>query len=232
VWHDEPGADWFKAAFRGAAAVYPNHGQLWLTAKALRTGHFAMPDDARDLIEGVFGDREPIPEGLQRSADRADAKGFADASMAQANTVTFASGYTREGTDWWSDARVPSRLGEATRDVVLARWDGDALLPWAEHAVRRHAWAYSTVRVAERLIARAVEPASAARKAAVEAALETLPAKGRWSVLLPLEYSDVGWVGEAWAAPTPSAAERCLMWQYDAEVGLRQQIAITDAEDA
>jgi CRISPR-associated endonuclease/helicase Cas3 len=231
VWHDEPGADWFKAAFRGAAAVYPNHGQLWLTAKALRTGHFAMPDDARDLIEGVFGDREPIPEGLQRSADRADAKGFADASMAQANTVTFASGYTREGTDWWSDARVPSRLGEATRDVV-ARWDGDALLPWAEHAVRRHAWAYSTVRVAERLIARAVEPASAARKAAVEAALETLPAKGRWSVLLPLEYSDVGWVGEAWAAPTPSAAERCLMWQYDAEVGLRQQIAITDAEDA
>ena len=232
AWRDDPGADWFKATFRGAAAVYPHHGQLWLTAKALRAGHFAMPDDARNLIEGVFGDCEPIPEGLQRSADRADAKGFADASMAQANTVTFASGYTREGTDWWSDAKVPSRLGEATRDVVLARWDGDALLPWAAHTVRRHAWAYSTVRIAERLIARAVEPVSAARNAAVEAALETLPGKGRWSVLLPLEHTDAGWVGEAWAAPTPSAAERRLMWQYDAEVGLRQQIAITDGEDA
>jgi CRISPR-associated endonuclease/helicase Cas3 len=197
AWHDDPDADWFKAAFRGPAAVYPHHGQIWLTAKALRAGHYAMPDDARDLIEGVFGDREPIPEGLQRSADRADAKGFADASMAQANTVTFASGYTREGTDWWSDARVPSRLGEATRDVVLARWDGDALLPWAEHAVRRHAWAYSTVRVAERLIARAVEPSSPARQAAIEAALETLPGKGRWSVLLPLELTDADGIGEA-----------------------------------
>lgn len=231
-WNDEPGAEWFKAAFRGASTVYPHHGQLWLTARALRAGHVAMPDDARDLIEGVFGDAQPIPEGLQRSADRADAKGFADASMAQANTVTFASGYTREGTDWWSDAKVPSRLGEATRDVVLARWDGDALLPWIEHDVRRHAWAYSTVRVAERLIARAAEPTSPARQAAMAAALETLPGKGRWSVLLPLEHTDAGWVGEAWATPTPRTAERRLMWQYDAEVGLRQQIAITNAEDA
>ncbi|ANX02971.1 CRISPR-associated helicase/endonuclease Cas3 [Immundisolibacter cernigliae] len=231
AWHDDPDADWFKAAFRGPAAVYPHHGQIWLTAKALRAGHYAMPDDARDLIEGVFGDREPIPEGLQRSADRADAKGFADASMAQANTVTFASGYTREGTDWWSDARVPSRLGEATRDVVLARWDGDALLPWAEHAERRHAWAYSTVRVAERLIARAVEPSSPARQAAIEAALETLPAKGRWSVLLPLEGAAAGWVGEAWAAPTRSAGERRLVWHYDDARGLRQQDSIPDVED-
>lgn len=201
AWSDAPGADWFKAGFRGGAAVYPNHGQLWLTAKALRAGHFAMPEDARDLIEGVFGDGDTIPgaipDGLQRSADRADAQGFADASMAQANTVTFSAGYTREGTDWWSDAKVPSRLGEATRDVVLARWDGDALLPWAAHAVRRHAWAYSTVRVAERLIARAVEPVSSARKAAIEVALETLPGKGRWSVLLPLEHTQAGWVGEA-----------------------------------
>jgi CRISPR-associated endonuclease/helicase Cas3 len=232
AWHDDPDADWFKAAFRGAAAVYPHHGQLWLTAKALRAGHFAMPDDARDLIEGVFGDVEPIPEGLQRSADRADAKGFADASMAQANTVTFASGYTREGTDWWSDARVPSRLGEATREVVLARWDGDALLPWAEHPVRRHAWAYSTVRVAERLIARAVEPSSSVRQAAIDAVFETLPGKGRWSVLLPLERADTGWVGQAWAAPTRSAGERRLVWRYDDARGLHQQDSTPDAEDA
>jgi CRISPR-associated endonuclease/helicase Cas3 len=232
AWQDDPGADWFKAVFRGGAAVYPHHGQLWLTAKALRAGHFTMPDDARDLIEGVFGDGAPFPEGLQRSADRADAQGFADAAMAQANTITFASGYTREGTDWWSDAKVPSRLGEATREVVLARWDGDALLPWADQEIRRHAWAYSTVRMAERWIARAVEPVSPARKAAVAAALETLPAKGRWSVLLPLEHIESEWVGEAWTAPSGNGGERRLAWRYDAEAGLRQQDSIADAEDA
>ncbi len=198
AWRDDPGADWFKAVFRGAAAVYPHHGQLWLTAKALSAGHFSMPDDARDLIEGVFGDREPVPGALlQRVDDLADDEDRSNASMAKANTVNFSAGYSRNGPDWWSDAKVPSRLGEATQEVVLARWDGDALLPWAEHAVRRHAWAYSTVRVAERLIARAVEPVSAARKAAVGAALETLPGKGRWSVLLPLEHTDAGEMGEA-----------------------------------
>lgn len=236
AWSDDPGADWFKAGFRGGAAVYPNHGQLWLTAKVLRAGHFTMPEDARDLIEGVFGDGDTIPgtipDGLQRSADRADAQGFADASMAQANTITFTAGYSREGADWWSDAKVPSRLGEATKDVVLARWDGDELSPWATHTVRRHAWAYSTVRVAERLIARAVEPASAVRKAALEAALETLPAKGRWSVLLPLDHTRAGWVGEAWTAPARYLGERRLVWFYDAAGGLRQQDSIPDAEDA
>lgn len=45
--------------------VYPDHGQLWLTARLLITkSEFQMPDDARELIEGVYGEEAEIPEGL------------------------------------------------------------------------------------------------------------------------------------------------------------------------
>lgn len=104
-------------------------------------------------------------------------------------------------------------------NVLLARWGGDRLLPWAEGP---HGWAYSSVRVAERLIARAAEPSGPSRKAAIEKTLETLPNKGRWSVLLALDETPQGWVGEAWSASTNQTAERLLKWVYDPIAGLRQ----------
>lgn len=219
AWVDDPPARWFKAAFPKASGVYPHHGQLWLTAKLLRRGCIAMPDDARDLIESVFGEDTAIPDGLQSNANAAEGRGYADASIAQQNTVKLATGYVRGGIDWWSEAKTPSRLGEASMNVLLACWDGDHLRSWADGP---HGWAYSSVRVAERLIARAAEPSGPARKTAVEQLLQTLPNKGRWSVLLMLDETPLGWVGEAWSAPTNHRLERLLKWVYDPLMGLRQ----------
>jgi CRISPR-associated endonuclease/helicase Cas3 len=219
AWVDDPPAGWFRAAFPKGSGVYPHHGQLWLTAKLLRGGRIATPDDARQLIESVFGDDTVIPEGLQSNANAAEGRGYADASVAQQNTVKLAIGYVRGGMDWWSEAKTPSRLGEASMNVLLACWEGDRLRPWADGP---HGWAYSSVRVAERLIARAAEPSSPVRKTAVEQLLQTLPNKGRWSVLLALDETPQGWVGEAWNAPTGKKAERLLSWAYDSHMGLRQ----------
>jgi CRISPR-associated endonuclease/helicase Cas3 len=199
-WTEAPASDWFQRTFPKAAAVYPDHRQLWLTAQVLRSGSIAMPQDARTLIESVFGEDAQTPEGLQHRTDRAQGKGYADASQARANTLTFESGYSADGTDWWSEAKTPSRLGEPTTNVVLARWEGDNLRPWASHDDPRQAWAYSTVRVPERLIARAVEPESATRKATIDAVHESLPGQGHWSVLLPLEEVHEGWQAEVLAA--------------------------------
>ena len=224
AWVDDPPVRWFKEVFPKASGVYPHHGQLWLTAKLLRGGVIAVPDDARQLIESVFGDDTAIPEGLQSNANAAEGRGYADASVAQQNTVKLATGYVRGGIDWWSEAKTPSRLGEASMNVLLARWEGDQLRPWADG---QHGWAYSSVRVAERLIARAAEPSSPARKTAVEQLLQTLPNKGRWSVLLPLDETLRGWTGEAWSAPTSHKTERLLKWMYDSHRGLRQIDATT-----
>ena len=216
VWVDEPEDNWFKAAFPRAAGVYPHHGQLWLTARALQAGSFTMPDDARRLIEGVFGDEVALPSGLQANANQAEGKGYADAGEAHQNTIKLNSGYARGGIDWWSEAKTPSRLGEASMNVLLARWDGGQLRPWVGG---QNAWAYSSLRVAERLIARSAEPADPARRAIFAALLETLPNQGQWSVLLALDETPDGWVGEAWR----TAKEGLLTlgwWRYSEEFGL------------
>ena len=221
AWTDEPAANWFKAIFPKAAGVYPHHGQLWLTARALQAGSFAMPDDARRLIEGVFGDEADVPAGLQANANRAEGNDFAAASESRQNTVKLSQGYERGGFDWWSEAKTPSRLGEASMSVLLARWDGEQLRPWVPGP---HGWAYSSVRVAERLITRTAAPEDAARKAVFDAVVESLPNKGQWLVLLALEETSDGWVGESWGRLS-GQAEVLRRWQYSDEFGLRERSA-------
>ena len=237
-WTDAPDARWFKAAFPKAAAVYAHHGQNWLTARALRgddgghDGGFTMPDDARRLIEGVFGADAEIPPGLDANAIAAEGKGFADLTQAQMNTLTLSQGYQRGGIDWWADAKTPSRLGEASSSVTLARWVDGRLRPWVDEPQHRpHGWAYSSLRLAERLIAATAPAADAQQQAVLDATLAELPAQGRWTVLLPLTPTPQGWVGEALAAPRQGQSPRRLRWCYDAQMGLRLlESAATDPQ--
>lgn len=178
-----------------------------------------MPGHAREFIEAVFGADVQSPAALEKNASAAEGQGYADASIAQQNAVKIAQGYTRGGIDWWSEAKTPSRLGEEQMNVLLARWQGDELKPWVDGS---HGWAYSSVRVAERLIARGDEPASPARSKALEQVLPQLPGKGKWSVLIPLDRTENGWQGAAWAKPRRDGDERRLTWLYDARLGLRQ----------
>ena len=217
AWADEPDARWYKAAFPKAAAVYAHHGQNWLTARALRAGSFTMPDDARRLIEGVFGSEADIPRGLDANAMAAEGRGFADLTQAQMNSLTLSQGYQRGGIDWWTEAKTPSRLGEASSTVTLARWVNGRLQPWIDGA---HGWAYSSLRIAERLIAATAPATDARQQSALDATLAELPAKGRWTVLLPLALTPDGWVGEALAAPRKGQAPRRLAWRYDTQTGL------------
>jgi CRISPR-associated endonuclease/helicase Cas3 len=220
-WADAPDARWFKSAFPKAAAVYPHHGQLWLTARALQgdggLGAFTMPDDARRLIEGVFGADADIPPGLEANALAAEGQGYAAQTQAQMNTLTLSQGYQRGGIDWWSEAKTPSRLGDASSTVALARWVDGRLQPWVN---RPHGWAYSSLRVAERLIAATAPERDARRQAALDATLAELPAQGRWTVLLSLTETARGWVGHALAAVREGQAPRRLTWCYDAQRGL------------
>lgn len=222
LWTDKPAANWFKAVFPKAARVYPHHGQLWLTATALQSGRLVMPEDARRLIECVFGDESDIPASLQANANQAEGQGYADASTAQQNTVKLATGYERGGIDWWSEAKTPSRLGEASMNVLLARWEGEQLRPWVAD---KYCWTYSSLRVAERLIASAVEPDDPARKAVFAALLETLPNEGKWSVLLALDETPEGWVGNAWSSETDRKPGILTRWRYSTVTGLQAMVA-------
>lgn len=221
VWSEQPGATWFKDAHPKSAKVYRDPGQLWLTARFMLEGQLCMPDDARRLIEGVFSEDVDLPAGLQRASNEVRGEESSEASHAYRNTIKLDVGYVWRGEQWWSDAQTPTRLGEASTSVVLCRWDGERLVPWASHAQPRHAWAYSTIRVPERLIAEAVPPSEPRCIQVWEEAKLTLPDQGKWSVLFPLKQAEHGWVGEALGKTGDSSLE-LRRWVYDVRFGLVQ----------
>jgi CRISPR-associated endonuclease/helicase Cas3 len=219
AWAIEPGADWFKSAFPKSSKVYRHHGQLWLTAQQLQSGQFSMPVDARRLIEGVFGADLNFPAGLQSLADGVDGEEMSEASLAQQNSIKLNVGYKRGSVDWWADAKTPSRIGELSVNVLLARWCGGRLKPWIEHDDVRHAWAYSTVRVPQRLIAATADLDDPAEQAELERVKESLPDKGKWSVLLPLKELGPCFEGVALAQWGKRQVKR--RWTYDPQFGLK-----------
>jgi CRISPR-associated endonuclease/helicase Cas3 len=220
-WADEPAANWFKQAFPKVVKVYPHHGQLWRTARALRVGTLTMPDDARRVIEDVFGEDSDLPAGLQHNANQAEGQAYGDESQAQRNSVKLRNGYQRSGMEWMADTVAPSRLGEDTIDVLLGRWDGDLLKPWRDDKSPKHAWAYSTVRVAKRLISGVAPQPSGAREAALAAAREALPGSGKWVVLLPLERICGEFVGTATSIDRQGLA-MAAQWVYSSGAGLHR----------
>lgn len=226
VWTPTPTVSWFREAFPKSTKVYPHHGQLWLTARALQAGAFTMPDDARTLIEGVFGADTEVPESLERNAQQAEGAAFAEASQAHMLSAKRQSGYCRaqRGLDWEAETVAPSRLGEETVDVLLARWDGNALRPWCRDKSPQHAWAYSTVRVARRLIGQAVEESVLERALARKNLNEQLPGGGKWLVVLGLDSKGGLFEGSALAGKAAQAQDP-LIWTYDSHRGLRREDA-------
>lgn len=168
---DDPPADWVVKPMRNTALVYPHHGELWLTVRELvRRGAWKMPEDARDLIESVFGEEASYPEKLQKNADQVEGQDSAALSLARSNLVGLDCGYDWDRT-WYDDVYTPTRLGEPTVTVYLAKHTREGIVPWAQ--VHDHAWARSAVNVASRLIAQEIDPH------AVTAVKEQLPGKGR-----------------------------------------------------
>lgn len=228
AWTPTPSASWFREAFPKSSKVYPHHGQLWLTAQALQAGAFTMPHGARSLIEGVFGPDAEVPENLERNAQQAEGAAFAEASQAQMLSVKRQNGYCRaqRGLDWEADTVAPSRLGEETVDVLLACWDGNALRPWCCDKSPQHAWAYSTVRVARRLIGQAAEESTPERTLARKNLTEQLPGGGKWVVVLGLDSRDGWFEGTALAGKAGQAQnQNPLVWTYDSRRGLRREDA-------
>ena len=221
AWTLTPTASWFRDSFPKSTKVYPHHGHLWLTARALQAGALTMPDDARTLIEGVFGPDAEVPENLERNAQQAEGEAFADASQAHMLSAKRQSGYCRaqRGLDWEAETVAPSRLGEETIDVLLARWDGNVLLPWRSDKPTRHAWAYSTVRVARRLIGQAAEESVPERTLARQHLNEQLSGGGKWVVVLGLDSKDRLFEGTALTGKA-GQGQKPLVWTYDSRRGL------------
>ena len=191
----EADAKWIKGLLPKTGKVYPDHGKLWLTARWLaEEGGFEVPRQARAMIEAVYGDAafDELPEGLQAVADAADGACRADRGAARGNLLNFDEGYTPTSLIWQDEGEAPTRLGEATVRVRLARVAENALVPWAE-VDAGIAWALSELTIPRRLIA-AESPRDGAL---VAAARQAMSDEGRYVVIVALRPVDDTWHGQA-----------------------------------
>jgi len=223
AWTEAPRADWLRATLPGTAAVYEDHGKMWLSAKAMQREKMIMPDEARGLIESVFGDGIALPDALQANAGQMEGRKYAHANDGKMNALWFADGYTREGFDWWEETKAPTRTCEKSVQVILVCWEAGGLRPWSRKPCKdvRHALAYSTLSIPERQISTGTEPSDPEQRQAWRGMLKSLPGQGQWSVLLMLEKTDGIWQG--WA-DKPEDRERTaakpVQWRYDPAMGL------------
>lgn len=211
---DDPGADWLTVFFPKAGKVYPHHGELWRSARLFRPGArrgWTMPGDARDLIESVFGDSgEDLPPALERNAANAEGDDFAKLGLALDNALAFDQGYGSDADrKWLDDIHTPTRLGEASTTLVLVRWDGERIEPWAGQ--QEQAWALSQVSVASRSICATQSPDWLPESVRQELA-ENAPS---YAEPLVLRERDGEWIGEA--ADIGGAIRE---WHYSRSAGL------------
>lgn len=183
------GASWLREMLPGTQAVYPNVGQLWLTIRALlKNNGFAMPENARELIESVYGeDRESIPEQLQIASQCAMGAERAQHSMGEFNCLDLEKGYSRNSAGhnggWDEEMRTPTRLGQDSVRVALAQVDGDRLKPYA-NAIS-HAWPLSEMSISAGEWAKAKELVPENIKRQISELRENVFAL-KWVEILPL----------------------------------------------
>lgn len=152
-----PDKNWIKGFLPGTAAVYRNHGQLWLTLNSLiNQGALRMPEQARLLIESVYGGdaEDSIPNGLMDSHFAQEGERQSQAAMGRFNKLNFDQGYVPASatSGWQEEIDIGTRLtDEPSVTVILVRLNEDRteLLPWVDAS--RHPWEMSQLTVRKSL---------------------------------------------------------------------------------
>jgi CRISPR-associated endonuclease/helicase Cas3 len=190
------GVEWFRSFLPGAAVVYPDHGALWLTARWLSDrGRLRAPDDLREVIEHVYGEEaiDMAPPELQDSMFAVRGRDHANKSVADSNAIDFLAGYCPSGglSSWRSDVATPTRLGEPTSTVRLARVVADSTRPW--HDEQAYPWDRSQVSVRRSLVA----AESRLDSVVLERIKAQMPDEGKFTVVVLMREAEGQWSGRA-----------------------------------
>jgi len=194
---------WLQGTLGSGAHVYAL-ADVWRSARALfAAGRIEAPQGLRALIEAVHGEgAEDLPAPLQAADMQAMGKAAAAGTLALHNLVDLAAGY-RAGGRGDSDVTYPTRLGDETRTLVLARMTDAGLVPWAGPAGTAENWALSEV-------------------AARRARLDRLPLPDQ--SLPAIAAITQGWPdwkrAEAVLCPVGEDGSICEGLRYEAETGL------------
>lgn len=217
-------ADWYKTAFPRGAFVYPHHERLWLTMRVLldAPGLPLASQNPRSLIERVYAS-DQFPADLDSAAVKAEGAAMGDRSIGRMNALNLTTGYIHQAGAWASDTRTPTRLGDPTRTLRLAQWDGQRLIPW--RAIRdgdlRRAWRLSEVSVLAIRVDR-LPPLAPDLQRAVEAEVAAWPERYDPPMLVPLtDLGDGDWTADVVARDNRAERDVPMILRYSERLGLR-----------
>ncbi len=133
----------------GTRYVYPDHSRLWLGQLLLqRLGAIRMPDEARTLVEEVYGLHVAIPAGLQARSDNQQGKQYSERASAGQLLLTLDQGYQDSAGRWQEEIEFSTRLGDPTTQLFLAHRVNGEIQPYAEGPF---SWEMSRLQVRETL---------------------------------------------------------------------------------
>lgn len=161
----DPPAGWVRDLLPGTAAVYRDPALLWRGARALfDAGEIATPEGVRPLIETAYAEGGEIPIALRPASNRARGEESAHGSLGRQNVLPLQEGYTYGSGAWDPDTRTPTRIGDETTTLRLARLTNGEVAPWCADLDPdpRRAWALSEVAVRVGRAREAVVPPAAA----------------------------------------------------------------------
>ncbi|MDX1300832.1 CRISPR-associated helicase Cas3' [Photobacterium sp.] len=135
-WSAEPGINWLKQDFPNTEAVYRSPAKLWLGMRILKQlGAIRMPEQARDLIEAVYGNgaNNHIPDALFGADAIAKSEGRHKHTQANQQTINWGKGYCTGSAKQWLDdeVEISTRYSEyeTVEVVVLSRDENQQLVP-------------------------------------------------------------------------------------------------------
>ncbi len=143
-------ATWLTGEFSGTAAVYQNTGVLWRTMKVLNEKKgWTMPEDARSLIEDVYGAAFDAPEGLFDNECKADGMDRSKKSMGDLNALLLEKGYCENAAKvgWDEDTTISTRLTEDSFSIVLGVIENEQIVPYAETEENQWDWSCLSISV-------------------------------------------------------------------------------------
>jgi len=217
--------DWYHALSKRAAAVYPDHGYVWRSAKALMEQSQCLirtPGGVRSLLAAVYDEEGAfaIPTVLERASLAADGARMAARSIAANNSLDVWGGYGGNNQLFQADTVTPTRLGEPVTVFRLAKRDAGRIVPWYpvsdEGGSLARAWALSECAVRQEMASGVPEPGGTLADE-IAAAKADWPRWEREEPLLLLERDD----GDTWRGRvvTKDKGEREVL--YDNVVGWR-----------
>ncbi|MBN2733693.1 MAG: CRISPR-associated helicase Cas3' [Methanomicrobiaceae archaeon] len=191
---EDPDCDWYSRIFKSGSYVYPKHGDLYLTAKILqKRGYIRTPDDARCLIESVYGKKgqDRIPEPLKDIDEREKLRQSSEKGLAINNSLNCSKGYQFDGNLWDSDEEISTRLIEPTVTLRLGIINTESGKIKPIDNCGEGKWDLSQVTVRKtKLPFTPVFPSSI--NDSVEKAKETMHDNCRWCIFLPLYDNENG----------------------------------------